>query len=445
MAHLCRSALEQNHAELRRLEDQITELAAHIHAATCRFLELICEFDERGGWSGPGLRSCAHWLNWKCGLSMGAAREQVRVAHALKKLPQISAAFRAGEVSYAKVRALSRVATPANEEYLLMIARHGTAAHMERLVRNYRRVKRIEALEAENHRHDFRELSYYQDDDGCWMLRGRLPPEQGARVIAALHAAQEQEFRERRDAAADTAEGTEGSEYLRHADPVAARRADALVRLAEGYLAGTASGNGGERHLLHLHVELDTLRADGDGAAGELEGSGSVSAETSRRLACDASVIPWLDDKDGEPLSVGRRTRTIPPAIHRALRRRDGGCRFPGCTASRFVDAHHVRHWADGGETRLDNLVLLCRYHHRLLHEGGFGLQMPAAEALRFTRPDGSIIPAVPPTRFRGNVFALMAGNQRAGIHISPETPIPYWYGEHMDDSLAVEGMLALE
>ena len=119
---------------LVEIENEITELAAHIHAATFRLLELIREFDEREGWGGPGLMSCAHWLNWKIGLSMGAAREKVRVAHALKDLPKISDSFRQGQISFSKVRAMTRVATPENEEYLMMIARHGTAAHMEQLV-----------------------------------------------------------------------------------------------------------------------------------------------------------------------------------------------------------------------------------------------------------------------------------------------------------------------
>ncbi len=144
-------------SRIQSLENQITELSAHIHAATFRFLELIRKYDECNGWAGPGLRSCAHWLNWKCGISLGGAREKVRVAHALKQLPLLSETLRKGEVSYSKVRALTREATPDNEAYLLDFARHGTATHVERLVRQYRKVKRVEALEQENRRHDLRE------------------------------------------------------------------------------------------------------------------------------------------------------------------------------------------------------------------------------------------------------------------------------------------------
>ncbi len=166
----------------KRLETQITELSAHIHAATYRLLELICEYDDSRGWAGPGLDTCAHWLNWKCGINLGAAREKLRVAHALKNLPRISDKFRLGEISYSKVRAMTRVATAKNEDYMLMIARHGTAAHVERLVSNYRKVKRNEALARDNDRHALRMLDWYFDEDGCLVLKGRFTPDQGALV-----------------------------------------------------------------------------------------------------------------------------------------------------------------------------------------------------------------------------------------------------------------------
>ncbi|MDZ7842150.1 MAG: DUF222 domain-containing protein [Gammaproteobacteria bacterium] len=414
---------------LQTLADQITELSAHIHAATWRLLMLIREFDEREGWECPGLKSCAHWLNWQCGIALGAAREKVRVAHALEDLPRISEAFRTGRLSFSKVRAMTRVATPDNEDYLLMIADHGTAAHVERLVRGYRSVKRIEALEAENDRHDRRALSWHFDDDGSLEIKGRLTPEQGARVMQALQAAMDAESRERPDVSAET--------------PIAARRADALEQVAESFLAGADThSTGGDRCTVHVHTDLDTLRADGAGAQAELASGGHVSAETSRRLACDSGVVQWLESADGSTLDVGRRTRSIPPSIRRALERRDQGCRFPGCTTHRFVDAHHIRHWADGGETRLDNLVLLCRHHHRLVHEGGYAVEMQSSDTPVFTDPHGDIIRTGPDTRFRGNVFAITAHNRMAGLAIGSKTPVPDWDGEAMDDSMAVEGLL---
>jgi hypothetical protein len=417
---------------LNALADEITELAAHLHAATYRLLVLIREFDERDGWRDPGLKSCAHWLSWKCGIALGPAREKVRVAHALKDLPRISAAFRTGRISYSKVRAMTRVATPKNEEYLLMIADHGTASHVERLVRGYRTVKRNQALAAENDRHDARELTWYFDDDGAMVFKARLTPEQGARVVKALEAAMDAAFRERNEDPKDT--------------PIATRRADALERVAEGYLANDESTHtGGDRCTLHVHTKLDTLKADGEGAEAELATGGNVSAETSRRLACDSGVVHWRESTDGTALDVGRRTRSIPPALRRALERRDQGCRFPGCTAHRFVDAHHIHHWADGGETKLDNLVLLCRHHHRHVHEAGYTVTMNEAGLPEFTDPNSEPIPTGPDTRFRGNVVALSNRNTTEGLNITPETSVPIWYGNSMDESLAVAGLLDLE
>ena len=149
--------------------------------------------------------------------------------------------------------------------------------------------------------------------------------------------------------------------------------------------------------------------------------------------------------KKGEPLNVGRKTRSIPPTIRRALKRRDGGCRFPGCTCTRFVDAHHIQHWADGGATSMNNLVLLCRRHHRLVHEEGFRLNRGADGAFNFTLPDGTIIPPGPDTRFRGNVVAQQIKNRELGLDITAETSVPAWCGEKMDNGLAVLGLLQLE
>jgi 5-methylcytosine-specific restriction endonuclease McrA len=368
-------------------------------------------------------------LNWKCGIGLGAAREKVRVAHALKGLPKISDEFRLGEISYSKVRALTRVATEENEDFLIGFARHGTASHVERLVRQYRRVKRNEALELENERHARRELHWFEDDDGSLVFKGRFTPEQGALL------------KESKDVPAETPE----DHLSARPEPIAQRRADAMVRVAENFLNGPGKETGGDRYLVHVHTDMETLKADGSGAEAEIDDCCNVSAETSRRSSCDAGVVHWLEDKKGEPLSVGRKTRTIPPAIRRALQRRDQGCRFPGCTCSRFVDAHHITHWADGGETNMDNLVLLCRRHHRLVHEEGFGVHTLVDGQIFFTDQQGQHLPDASNTRSRGNVFSLMTENSRSGIQITPQTGECRWGGETMDDDLAVLCMLQLE
>jgi hypothetical protein len=190
---------------------------------------------------------------------------------------------------------------------------------------------------------------------------------------------------------------------------------------------------------------MNTLRAHGDGAESELASGGCVSAETSRRLACDCAVVHWLEDADGITLNIGRHSRSIPPAIRRALDQRDSGCRFPGCTARHYVDAHHLRHWADRGETRLDNLLLLCCHHHRLVHEGSYSLVMDTANEPIFTGQNGKLIPTGSDTRFCGNVFTLTTANRREHIRIGADTVVPRWYGDNMDDAMAVEGLIRRE
>jgi hypothetical protein len=167
-------------AELDRIGEEIATLAAHVHAATYRLLVLLAEFDERGGWGGGGFRSCAHWLSWRTGIAAGAAREKVRSARALRTLPCVSEAMRTGELSFAKVRAITRVATPDNEADQLDVARSGTAAHVERIVRAWRRADRLEERRAEGERHESRRLSLYIDEEGMYVVRGRLDPEAGA-------------------------------------------------------------------------------------------------------------------------------------------------------------------------------------------------------------------------------------------------------------------------
>lgn len=428
--------------ELDRLENDITELAAHINAANYRLLKLIGDYDRISGWGEHGLASCAHWLQWQCGTNLGAAREKVRVARALPSLPKISKAFRKGRISYSKVRAMTRVATPGNEDILLNIAKYATAAHVEQTVRNFRRYKRDELLQKENHRHAKRELCCYFDDDGSWVFNARFTPEQGALIAKALELAMDQQFAEQDP---ETEQTVHENSTPRKTDPesFATRRADAMERVAESFLAGNkAEHSGGDRYLINIHTEPEVLQADGEGTESECEERSQVSAETSRRMSCDCSVVHWRDSDKGEPLSIGRKSRSIPPAIRRALRRRDGGCRFPGCSCHRFVDAHHIRHWADGGETSMNNLVLLCRRHHRMVHEGGFGVHSKADGEIWFSYPDDRTLPANADGRFRGNANRIKVENARNGIKITPETLPPEWYGDSPDYHI-VQVMLA--
>ena len=279
--------------EVDRLGDTIAELAARIQAATYELLVLIREFDERAGWNDGfnGFRSCAHWLNWRTGLALGAAREKVRVARALAELPRLSAAMQRGDLSYSKVRALTRVATPANESELLDFARCATAAHVERLVRAWRRVDRVAEAADGKRRHERRHLETWVDDDGMVVIRGRLSPEVGAVVRCALEAAADRLRQEGREAQAveDRLETSAGQ-----------RRADALGLVAESALAVDLDpGAAGDRYQVVVHVDEGVL-VEGEVEKDEAESATSANGgnrvnstgrrNTSMMRCCDAET-----------------------------------------------------------------------------------------------------------------------------------------------------------
>jgi len=407
------------------LEAELTALWCHISAATYRFLELLARYDREEGWRHHGLAGCAQWLNWQCGIGPVAAREKLRVAHALEGLPKISEAMRSGELSYSKVRALTRVATPSTEDDLLNIAHHGTAVHVERLVRRYRRAQRVEAAQEAFAQHTSRSVHHWFDDDGTFVLSARLAPEVGALVHRALELAAESVFQNH--------SGNDSAESF------SARSADALAELAEHYLASAASDDdsrqrsNAERYQVVLHIETDS-------AVAEIENGPAISEEATRRIGCDAALRVMTHDTQGNPLDIGRRSRTISSAMRRALYKRDHGCRFPGCTHTRQTEGHHVVHWADGGETKLGNLVTLCGHHHRLIHEGGFAVRFTDDGVLIFSAPDGSRIPPCAPLRecFRGNIPDSLPAIDADAIR-------PQWHGETLDYGLAIEGMMFRE
>src|SRR5881394_2096408 len=414
---------------LDRLGDEIAELSAHLDAATARLLELIREFDVRDGWN-TGFSSCAAWLAWRVGFAPGAAREHVRVARALGTLPLLSQALARGELSYAKVRELTRVATPETEERLLAVGRAGTAAHVERIVRGWRRMDRkAEAREADR-QHAGRALHVYPEEDGTVRIRGRLAPEVGALLMQALAAAREALYQRRADQAPE-------------ADPptMEQQQADALALLAESALHhGIDPGAPGERYQVVVHVDAAVLADPDQAGQSVLEDGLRVPAGTSQRLACDASRVVMRHDAAGRLLEVGARTRTIPPALWRALHHRDRGCRFPGCGRPVAV-GHHIRHWAQGGPTTLSNLALLCRWHHRAVHEGGYQVELAPDGTLRFRRPDGRPLPEVPPPlEVLGDPVEILRGqHDERGLNVHARTAMPGWLGERLDVGWAID------
>jgi 5-methylcytosine-specific restriction endonuclease McrA len=427
-------------ADLDRLGDQIAELSAHLDAATARLLDLIREFDTRGGWN-TGFSSCAAWLTWRVGLDRGAARERVRVARALGTLPRLAQALARGELSYSKVRALTRVATPETEERLLAAGRAGTAEHVERIVRGWRRMDRKAEAQETTRRHRSRAVHVYQDEDGMVVIRGRLEPEVGAVLIQALTAAREALYQKAH--AQNVPAETSGADVLAEPPTMPQQQADALALVAETALHhGIDPGAPGERYQVVVHVDLPVLTDPDAPGQSVLDDGAHVSAETAQRLACDASRVVMQHDSHGRILEVGARTRTIPPALRRALQHRDRGCRFPGC-GLRFGQGHHIRHWAHGGPTTLSNLALLCRRHHRAVHEEGYTIERHADGELKFHRPDGRLLPEVPsPAAVPGDpVHALYTRHSTQGLQIHPRTAIPGWLGERLDVGYAIDVM----
>lgn len=499
-----------------QLQQEITMLSGQINVANYRLLKLIAEFDSRGAWRcGGTVRSCAHWLAAQCGMTIGAARERVRVARSLGALPEVDSAFSTGGLSYSKVRAITRVATQKNEGFMVMMAEQSSASHLEKLVSKFEPVDDLDfagldlpmnelsvndagdragnicmqgeetaahvdiadgvmPAAAENptntgneeeQREQARELYWFQDKDGMWIIHAKLPPEQGQLVMKTLEAfarplqeewqegwkaAQKARLRAvakeisrrhraannneaeqtkvdaaevestkpgrynfspnekdkdgerggsaRREEIAGFAEGklsTEEVELERAREKISAEtfsqhmnhiRADAIAAMAEHFLATSGDYQqfrglkGAERCQVVLHVDINTLREQRSGVCcthgrAHFEDKPWLLPETARRLSCDASLVTVLEDDMGNVLNVGRRSRIVPPRTRRALLERDGACRFPGCHESKYVDAHHIKHWADGGETSLENLVTLCRFHHRQLHRGCFDIK----------------------------------------------------------------------
>ncbi len=416
-------------SDLDQLGDEIAELSAHLDAATARLLDLIREFDARGGWNN-GFRSCAAWLSWRVGFAPGAAREHVRTARALGTLPRLAQALARGELSYAKVRELTRVATPETEERLLAIARAGTAEHVEQIVRGWRRMDRKAEERQAERQHAWRALHVYQDEDGTVRIRGRLAPEVGVLLMKALEAARESLYQRRREQAPETDPPTMEQQQV-----------DALALLAETALHhGIDPGTPGERYQVVVHVDAAVLADPDQAGQSVLEDGPRVPAGTSRRLACDASRVMMRHDADRRLMEVGARTRTIPPAIRRALQHRDRGCRFPGCGV-RVGQGHHIRHWANGGSTTLANLALLCRRHHRAVHEEGYEVERRPDGELQFRRPNGWVIPAVPPPPDLSAepVAAIRARNEASGLVLHARSAMPSWLGERFDVGYAID------
>jgi len=361
---------------LDQLADRICSGAVRLAAATAAWLLLVAEFDEREGWGGVGITSCAHWLAWKCALTPGTARQHVRVARALRRLPAITTAFSSGELSYSKVRALTRVAEPGTEAELVEFARHATASQVERTVRAWRRSDDVDAGRVA----DRRRFSWWIEDDGMVTIQLRMEAEPGAQLLASIESLAERDARRERAARKRAAaegrlpaeeEPDDGADDGVEPLPVTTeRRCRALTQLAAA--AADADRRAGDPPRREVVVVVDSAVLADDEAAGRacLEGGPALTPAQARRLTCDASVTAIVTEH-GEVLAQGRVRRYATRAQRRALLMRDGGCARPGCEETRIerLHAHHLRHWLHGGRTDVSNMVLLCDVDHGLAHD----------------------------------------------------------------------------
>jgi hypothetical protein len=368
--------------ELRSIDEldaAIGRLVRQMHAECYQMLVLVREFDDRFAWKKWAFKTCAEWLAYRSDISLSAAREKMRTAHALRSLPAISAAFADGRLSYTKVRALTRVAQQHDEDLLVAYALSTTAENVEERCRQIRNVAPESAHQAQRVWSN-RSLTMWRNEKrGTMRLTVEVPIEEGELIARAIDCA------------------VAAGEVTTYVDPGAvesksmawcAQQADALLAVVKSYLDGghgSESGSTADRYQVVVHADAKSLRGG--------TGCSDLPIEAVKRLLCDCSFVTVFEDENGKPLDVGRKQRTIPTSLRRALYARDRHCTFPGCRRNRHLDGHHTKHWIDGGETNLDDLTLLCGYHHRLHHEGGFTIVKEANGTLRFITADGRTIP----------------------------------------------------
>jgi Domain of unknown function (DUF222)/HNH endonuclease len=442
---------------MERLEARICELAGHLTAATCQFLLLIADFDARKGWADWEMPSCAAWLSWKCQIASGTAREHVRVARALGALPAITTEFAAGRLSYAKARALTRIATPDTEHDLLEMATPMTANQIERFAQAHRRVTGASSGQPRPPR----QLTWNRVKDLDYVFRAILPAEAAAVVLQALRAARndlEHPHEQHDGVSAETRveelrreDAANGLSFSSGEPPesrmeTAENLADALVQVCADYLnTRAATADNTDTYQVIIHAGAQAI--SGDPATQDvtfpvshpahpmrchIQDGLALSLSTLALISCNATISTMIHDTAGAILDVGRRTRKPPPALRRAIRERDGyRCQFPGCS-SRRTDAHHIVHWANGGETKLGNLISLCSRHHALVHDKGYFIASEPS-GFAFYSPQGTPMPACP--KLRAGPGDITTTHDAA---ITPATIVPPNSGGRLDLNLAI-------
>lgn len=412
------------------IAQRVKAIAQALDRGTYKLVILLPTFDRQKCWEQDGQRSCVAWLNAYCGMSPSAGNDRLRSAYALEKLPIIRQLFELGELSWSKVRALTRIATPENERSLASDALHISASEIERTVREFRNVTTASDIDEENEKakahYEKRCLSYRFDESGMVRINASLPPLEGAAVLKSLARAEDVLFLDSHGRLDSSGRRIVEAGY-EHEDAAQLSptqlRADALSLMAMKHLATEeVDVKTADRYQVVVHMDAAVLHQSPDNPDPKcdcrttqppaqplkcyIENGPTIAASAAKRLIDDCSVLP-LVMKHGEPLSIGRKSRIWPAAISRAIHARDCHCQFPGCSATRHLHLHHLKHWADGGETSVDGGVALCGFHHRLIHERRYSVEKTAlnengqlpSRTITVNRTDGQSMEFTAPMR----------------------------------------------
>jgi hypothetical protein len=338
-------------------------------------LLVVAVLDEREIGREDGARDANDWMTWSARVAQSRARALVETARALRDRPAIATAAMEGRFSSDQLDAVMLVATPETDAQWAEDGPGWTPHAMRAKARQQRTVPAAEAI-ARDARRSF--TFRWNEKRGTFRFSGELPDEVGARVQVAL---------------------TRGAEAIGPDEtgqwaPFDQRCADVLVDRLSGEAAEDSEA---PRATTVIHAPEAALREDSEEPGAHLDAGDSgipIANETARRLSCDGFVQRVIEDAEGVPLRLGRRTRTVPPHLFRLLKHRDRHCRAPGCTSTRGLQAHHRQHWSDGGTTDLDNLILLCGRHHRLLHENKWEIRgrLRSPETVEFHGRTGDVI-----------------------------------------------------
>ena len=404
-------------------------LAATRDALTAELVARLDEFDRREGWHGWGIRSISHWASINLGLSTGECHRLLGLARGLRGLPQVAEAFNRGALSAAKAHAIVAVATPASQDWWLDIAVQGSASQVARIAAAYVKARQPDEQDpaplADDRVRTVRERGL---PSGLVRVMADLDPDEAAIVRAALESHAEAAWRAGRD---DPDEAPP--------DPYGARLADALVAMAETALAaGPTPCEQGDPHTMVIHVDWDLIMDFVTEGRCYIEGgplsSRAISVDTALRLACDAAVRVLIE-RNGQPVAITDDQRFANRRQRRTLMAHHGGCAFPGCGRTRGIHIHHIISWPHG-PTVLDNLVPLCRFHHRALHEGGYRITRLADNTLEFRKPDGRIVRPPPPTP--------PDPSYGTDLDIGPDTPVARSGGGTYDLGLTLDSLFSL-